>query len=54
MESKSKRCYFIDFTKRKKAYMLWDPKKKSVFVNINVIFDGDAMLQAKLKTKDKA
>jgi len=42
LESKLKRCYFIDFT------------KKSAFISRDVIFDEESMLQAKSKTEDNA
>jgi len=53
LESKSKRCYFIDFTKRNKAFSLGYPGKKSAFVSRNVIFDQINNLQEKPKTEDK-
>jgi len=46
-EFKSKRCYFIGFTKGTKAYRLRDPKKKNAFVNIDVVFDEESILQEK-------
>jgi len=54
MESKLKRCYFIDFTKGTKEYKLWDPEKKSAFVSRDVVFDEKSMLQEKLNTEYKA
>ena len=44
LKSKSKRCYFISFTKKTKAYRLWDPEKKSAFVCRDVVFDEELML----------
>jgi len=49
LESKSKRCYFIGFTKGTNANRLWDPEKKSVFVSRDVVFDKKSMLQEKSK-----
>jgi len=54
LESWSKRCYFIDFTKGTKAYRLWDPEKNTVFVIRYVVFDENSMLQVKSKTENKA
>ena len=54
LESKSKRCYFIGFTKKTKTYRLWDPEKKSFFVSRDVVFDEESMLKEKSKTEDKA
>ena len=52
LESKSKRCYFISFTKRTKTYKFWDLEKKSAFVSRDVIFDEELMLQEKSKMED--
>jgi len=48
LESKSKRYYFINFIKRIKTYWIWHPE--NAFVNRDVVFDDDSMLQAKSKT----
>jgi len=53
LESKSKRCCFIGFTKGIKVYMLWDPEKKSAFVSRDAVFDEESMLQEKSNTNDK-
>jgi len=54
LESKSKKCIFIGFTKGVKSFRLWDPQKKSAFTNRDVIFAEESMLQEKSETKDKA
>ena len=54
LESKSKKCIFIGFTKGVKGFRLWDPEKKSAFTSIDVVFDEDSMLREKSKTEDKA
>ena len=54
LEFKSKRCYFIDFTRGTKAYRFWGSEKKSVFVSKDMVFDEESILQEKSKTEDKA
>ena len=60
LESKSKKCIFIRFTKRVKVHQrsrgcrLWDPETRSAFTSRDVIFDEESMLQEKSETKDKA
>ena len=44
LESMSKKCIFIGFTKGVKGFRLWDPEKKSAFTNRDVVFDEDSML----------
>ena len=53
LEFKSKRYYFIGFTKGTMTFRLRDAKK-SAFVSKDVIFDEDSMLQTKSKTEDEA
>jgi len=53
IESKSKKCIFIEFTKGIKSFRLWDPKKRSAFTSRDVIFDEESMLREKSKTEDK-
>ena len=53
LESKSKKCIFIGFTKGAKGFGLWDPKKKSVFTNRDRNFDKESMWQEKSETKNK-
>ena len=53
LEFKSKKCIFIGFTKGVEGFRLWNPKKRSAFINRDVIFDEDSMLREKLKTEDK-
>jgi len=54
LESKSKKCIFIEFTKGVKGFRLWDPEKKSAFTSRDVIFDEDSMLREKSGTENKA
>jgi len=54
LESKSKKCIFIGFTKGVKGFRLWDPEKKSTFTSRDMIFDEDSMLREKSETEDKA
>ena len=54
LESKSKKCKFIRFTKGVKSFRLWDPKIKSVFTSRDVVFDEKSMLQERLEMEDKA
>ena len=54
LESKSKKCIFIGFTKGFKGFKLWDPEKRSAFTSRDVVFDEDLMLREKSETEDKA
>jgi len=54
LESKSKKCIFIEFTKGVKGFRLWDPEKRSVFTSRDVVFDEESMLREKSETEDKA
>jgi len=54
LESKSKKCIFIGFTKRVKDFILWDPEKRSAFTSRDVIFDEKSILREKSETEDKA
>ena len=54
LESKSKKCIFIGFTKGLKGFRLWDPEKRRAFTSRDVIFDEDSMLREKSETEDKA
>ena len=53
LESKSKRCVCIGFTKGVMGFKLWDPEIRSAFISRDVVFYEDSMLQAKSKTEDK-
>jgi len=53
LESKSKKCIFIRFTKRVKGFRLWDPKTRSDFTTRDVIFNEESMLEDKSNTEDK-
>jgi len=44
LESKSKKCIFIGFTKGVKGLRLWDPKKRSAFTCRDMVFDEELML----------
>ena len=52
LESKSKKCIFIGFTKGVKGFRLWDPEKKSTFTSRDMVFDEDSMLQEKSEMED--
>ena len=54
LESKSKKCIFIRFTKGDKGFRFWDSEKKSAFTSRDVVFDADSMLREKSETEDKA
>ena len=54
LESKFKKYIFIGFTKRIKDFRLWDPERRSVFTNRDVVFDEESMLQEKSEMVDKA
>ena len=54
LESKSKKCIFIGFTKRVKIFRLCDPHTKRVFTSRDLIFDERSMLQEKSETENKA
>ena len=54
LKSKSKKCIFIGFTKELKCFRLWDPKKRSAFTSIDVVFDEESMLREKSEMEDKA
>jgi len=49
LESKSKKCNFIRFTKRVKGFTL-DPEIRNAFISRNVIFDEESMLQERSET----
>jgi len=53
LESNSKKCIFIEFTKGAKGFRLWDPKKRSTFTSKDMIFDEESMWQEKSETKNK-
>ena len=53
LESKSKKCMFIGFTKRVKGFRLWDFETRSVFTNRYVVFDEELILQEKSEMEDK-
>jgi len=44
VESKSKKCIYIGFTKGVKNFRLWDPETRSAFTSRDVIFDEELML----------
>jgi len=54
LESKSKKCIFIGFTKVVENFRLWDPETRSAFTSRDVVFDEESMLQEKSETGDKA
>ena len=55
VESKSKNCIFIRFTKGVNGFRLWNPETRSVFTSRDMVFDEKVMLQEKSKTEeDKA
>jgi len=37
LESKSKKCIFIGFTKGVKRFRLWDPETRSTFISIDAV-----------------
>ena len=45
LESKSKKCIFIGFTKGVKSFRIWDLEKRSTFTSRDVVFDEELMLQ---------
>jgi len=53
MDSKSKKCIFIVFTKGVKGFRLWNPEKKSAFTSRDVVFDKNSMLLEKSETENK-
>ena len=53
LESKSKKCIFIGFTKGVKGLRLWDPEKRSAFISRDVVFDENSMLREKSEMEDK-
>jgi len=53
MESKSKKCNLIGFTKGVKSFKLWDPEASRAFTSRDVVFDEESMLQERPETKDK-
>ena len=54
LNSKSKNCNFIRFTKGVKGFRHWDPETRSTLISRDVVFDEESMLQDKSKTEDKA
>jgi len=54
LESKSKKCTFIGFTKGVEGFILWNPERRSAFTNIDVVFDEKSTLQEKSEAEDKA
>ena len=54
LESKSKKCIFIGFTKRVKNFRLWDPEIRNAITSRVVVFDEESMLQEKSEMEDKA
>ena len=54
LDSMSKKCILIGFTKEVKGFKLWDPEKRSAFISRDVIFDEDSMLREKSETENKA
>jgi len=54
LDSKSKKCIFIGFTKGVKSFRLWDLEKKNAFTSKDVVFNEKSILQEKSETEDKA
>jgi len=54
LESKSKKCIVIGFTKEIKGFRLWNLEKMNAFISRDVVFDEESMLQDKSDTEDKA
>jgi len=54
LESKFKKCIFIEFTKGVKSFRLWDSEIRSAFTSRDVVFDKESMLQEKSDMEDKA
>jgi len=54
LDSMSKKCILIGFTKGVEGFKLWDPEKRSAFISRDVIFDEDSMLREKSETENKA
>ena len=53
LESKSKRCISIRFTKEVKGFRFWDPKTWNAFTSRDMIFDEELILQDKSEMEDK-
>jgi len=51
LDSKSKRCIFVDYTKN--GYRLWDPLTKTVFVSRDVIFKEKELLNPIITNNEK-
>ena len=45
LDSKSRKCVFLDFEKSVKGYRLWDPISKKTMTSKDVIFDEAFMLK---------
>ena len=45
LDSKSRKCVFLDFEKSVKGYRLWDPISKKMVTSKDVIFDEIFMLK---------
>jgi len=41
LESKSKKCIFIGFTKGVKDFRLWDLESRSIFTSRDMVFDDN-------------
>jgi len=53
LDSKFKKCIFIEFTKGVKGFKLWDLETSNVFTYRDVVFDKELMLQDKSETEDR-
>jgi hypothetical protein len=51
LDSKSKRCIFVGYTKN--GYRLWDPLTETVFVSRDVIFNEKELLNPIITNKEK-
>lgn len=49
IDTKSKQCIFLEYQKRIKGFMFWNPKAKKVVISRYVIFNENVMLHRTLE-----
>ena len=52
LDSKSKKCIFLEFEKGVKGYKLWDPVAQKVVIGRDMVFDEKSMIKAFRKEEE--
>ena len=52
LDSKSKKCIFLEFKKGVKGHKLWDPVAQKVVISRDVVFDKKSMIEAFRKEEE--